>query len=222
MGKSYIIHSKDLEFIQERVGDMQKELGIDPNNNTSDHYEISPLKGKSSIGIDQMKELKAWSNSKPFRSNFKLAVILEAEKLTEQAQNSILKLLEEPNRYNSFILVTNNPKSLLATILSRCELIVDKNEYDSLFDIKKFLEMDLLDRLTFVKELSLDKDIKQRNERIESFFLALAQNYRKELRAGSNVSNRIKTLSECRELIDANVSIKNSLAYLCIKLEEKS
>ena len=58
---------------------------------------------------------------KPYSSPYKIYIMNEAEKMTPQAQNAILKTLEEPPAYVVFILATTEPQKLPATILSRCQ-----------------------------------------------------------------------------------------------------
>jgi len=76
-----------------------------------------------SITISQARELKSRLMLKPYSAPVKLAIILQAEKLTLPAQNALLKTLEEPPAHSLIILITNQPDLLLPTIISRCELI---------------------------------------------------------------------------------------------------
>ena len=60
---------------------------------------------------------------KPYSRPYKVYIIDEAEKMTEQAQNAMLKTIEEPPEYAVILLLTVNAKLLLPTILSRCILL---------------------------------------------------------------------------------------------------
>jgi len=93
---------------------------------------------KASIGVDDIRlQLNNDMFIKPYSSKYKIYIIDEAEKMTEQAQNALLKTLEEPPHYGIILLLTNNLSSLLPTILSRCITLklkaVDQNK------IKEFL-----------------------------------------------------------------------------------
>ena len=57
---------------------------------------------------------------KPYSSRYKIYIIDEAEKMNEQAQNALLKTIEEPPAYAILILLTTNAAAFLPTILSRC------------------------------------------------------------------------------------------------------
>lgn len=60
---------------------------------------------------------------KPYQGPYKVYLINEGEKMTVQAQNALLKTLEEPPEYGVIIILTNSVESLLPTILSRCVVL---------------------------------------------------------------------------------------------------
>lgn len=74
---------------------------------------------------------------KPYSSAYKIYIINEADKMTTQAQNAILKTLEEPPAYAVIILLTANLNALLPTILSRCVVLNMKPVSDE--QVKKYL-----------------------------------------------------------------------------------
>ncbi len=78
---------------------------------------------------------------KPYSSKYKVYIINEAEKMTPQAQNAILKTLEEPPAYAVIILLVSNVNALLSTILSRCVVLNMKPVKDEL--VKNFLMKEL-------------------------------------------------------------------------------
>lgn len=78
---------------------------------------------------------------KPYSSKYKVYIINEAEKMTPQAQNAILKTLEEPPAYAVIMLLVSNVNTLLPTILSRCVVLNMKPVRDEL--VKKFLMEEL-------------------------------------------------------------------------------
>jgi len=78
---------------------------------------------------------------KPYSSKYKVYIINEAEKMTPQAQNAILKTLEEPPAYAVIMLLVSNMNSLLPTILSRCVTLNMKPVRDEL--VRKYLMEEL-------------------------------------------------------------------------------
>lgn len=76
---------------------------------------------KATIGVDDIRlQLNNDIMVKPYSRPYKVYIIDEAEKMTEQAQNAMLKTIEEPPEYAVILLLTVNAKLLLPTILSRC------------------------------------------------------------------------------------------------------
>ncbi len=76
---------------------------------------------KLSIGVDDIRlQINADILVKPYDSRYKIYIIDDADKLTEQAQNALLKTMEEPPEYAVILLLVSNLTSLLPTILSRC------------------------------------------------------------------------------------------------------
>ena len=79
---------------------------------------------KATIGVDDIRlQLNNDIMVKPYSRPYKVYIIDEAEKMTEQAQNAMLKTIEEPPEYAIILLLTVNAKLLLPTILSRCILL---------------------------------------------------------------------------------------------------
>jgi DNA polymerase-3 subunit delta' len=75
----------------------------------------------ASIGVDDVRaQLVSDMQIKPYSSRYKIYIVDEAEKLTQQAQNAMLKTIEEPPAYGIIILLTTNAEAFLPTILSRC------------------------------------------------------------------------------------------------------
>nr|WP_317282872.1 DNA polymerase III subunit delta' [uncultured Sellimonas sp.] len=74
---------------------------------------------------------------KPYNGKYKIYIVPDADLMTPQAQNALLKTIEEPPEYAVIFLLTENADSLLPTILSRCVVLKIKNVKDVL--IKKYL-----------------------------------------------------------------------------------
>ena len=92
------------------------------SGNHPDIFEIIRSK-KKSIGVDEIKSLHKQAIIKPNESRRKIFIVHDAHTLTTQAQNALLKLIEEPPSYLSIILICANTMPLLETIISRCSII---------------------------------------------------------------------------------------------------
>lgn len=105
-----------------------------------DYYELGP-DGKS-IKVAQIRELQNVINIKPTFSKKSVYIIDDADLMTIEAQNSLLKTLEEPPEYAVIILIVHNERSILSTVKSRCVNIKFSKLSDK--DIKEyFLKNDL-------------------------------------------------------------------------------
>ena len=105
-----------------------------------DYYELEP-DGKS-IKVAQIRELQNVINIKPTFSEKSVYIIDDADFMTTESQNSLLKTLEEPPEYAVIILIVHNERSVLSTVKSRCVNIKFNKLSDK--DIKKyFLKNDL-------------------------------------------------------------------------------
>lgn len=79
--------------------------------------------GESSIGIDEIRNLQNGLSRKPFQEKMITVLIKEAQNLTTEAQNCLLKTLEEPNPASQIFLTAPDTSWLLPTIVSRCQII---------------------------------------------------------------------------------------------------
>jgi len=90
--------------------------------NNPDFTIIAP--DGNSIKIEQIRMLQSKVIEKPIISKKKVYIIDDSQTMTVEAQNCLLKTLEEPPEYVMIILVCNNENKLLTTIKSRCTKIV--------------------------------------------------------------------------------------------------
>ncbi len=78
----------------------------------------------NTIGVEDVREqLVGDVRIRPYNGKYKIYIVPDAEKMTAQAQNAILKTIEEPPEYAVILLLTTNEQSFLDTIRSRCVLI---------------------------------------------------------------------------------------------------
>ena len=92
----------------------------------------------NTIGVDDIRtQINNDVAIKPYSGSKKIYIINEGEKMTAQAQNALLKTLEEPPEYAVILILTANASALLPTILSRSVLLAMKPAKDD--QIKKYL-----------------------------------------------------------------------------------
>ncbi len=110
-------------------------LEFDSQNNP-DFVLIEPE--GNNIKIEQIRNMQRKVQEKPIISGKKIYIIDNADLMTQEAQNALLKTLEEPPEFVTIILIGENENAFLATIKSRC-MILHFNSISNL-DMKKYLE----------------------------------------------------------------------------------
>lgn len=111
------------------------------SNNQPDIIYISHEK-PNTIGVEDIRtQINGDIDIKPYSSPRKIYIMNEGEKMTVQAQNALLKTLEEPPEYAVILILTTNVDELLPTILSRCVVLNMKPVTDA--QVKEYLMEEL-------------------------------------------------------------------------------
>lgn len=111
-----------------------------------DSIEYRPK--KASIGVDDVREIIEEVNKKPYEGDKKVITIFSGEKLTIQAQNALLKTIEEPPKGVFIIILTTSIEIILETIKSRCQiykLTPLSNEEIQSYILKKYGNIETID-----------------------------------------------------------------------------
>jgi DNA polymerase III gamma/tau subunit len=180
---TYLIVGNKEENIQSILKFLLEKLWIrDINENPifdNHNPDIHILDGKeiNSIGIEDVKNLQKEMMYSPFKEKTQIAYILEANKLNIQAQNSLLKNLEETKNDTAYILVTNNENTLLPTVLSRClKLFTDTNVIRDKQEIyPDILNLDITEAFSKIEKIS------KRKEDTEAFLNSLERYFQDNL-----------------------------------------
>lgn len=208
------------EQIEKQIEQMALLLIGTENYTNHPDFLLVEEQEKASIGIAKTKDLINFTKVKPYQSENKLIVISPSDKLTHQAQNSLLKVLEEPPQKTQIILATNNSSNLLDTILSRCVLIkLETNEEDtSEKNISNFIKLDLIDKFLFIDKLSKIKSPIEKRAKTESFLKRLMDHYRNESK--NEITTKKTTLiNDTYIKIKSNANFKLVMDNLIVNLE---
>lgn len=111
-------------------------LAVKDTENSPDFSIIEP--DGNSIKIEQIREFQKKVSEKPIISNKKVYIINDSDKMTVEAQNCLLKTLEEPPEFLTIILIGSNENSFLSTIKSRCMILHFEKISDE--QIQKYLQ----------------------------------------------------------------------------------
>ena len=105
----------------ERGGSSGRERRMVRHGTHPDLRLVEAEEGKRAITIDQARELRRTLSLRPVQSERRVTILREADRLTDEAANALLKTLEEPPAYAVLILTTAVPRNLPDTIRSRCQ-----------------------------------------------------------------------------------------------------
>ena len=120
------------------------------------HVDITVLQGDGSaksLNVATIRELREQAAVVPNEASHKVAIIADADCMNVQAQNALLKILEEPPSYMVFILTAQSRTAFLPTVQSRCVCVsvLGVNEHEALPVLRDKLpdlsERDLVDRI---------------------------------------------------------------------------
>lgn len=147
----------------ERIAGCQRDVNIENNPDiivvTNELYDSS--KKKKSVSIDTIRSMKADVYIKPYMSERKVYIIPKADSMQTPAQNSLLKVFEEPPEYCTIILIVSNSAALLPTILSRATLLrlqpLDVDDVENYLKEKRNIEGERAKSLSIMSGGSIGK-----------------------------------------------------------------
>lgn len=163
MSNSFVLVCKNKSKREEYLEEFYKKHEVD----VFDITLIEKGEDASSIGIEEIKNMQKKIFLKPIKSKTKAIVLNDAELLTTEAQNALLKVLEEPPAHTFIILAADSKEALLPTIISRCNIVELKSETLKLSEKEKeeleiFLqelpEWGIGERLKKAEQLAKDKE----------------------------------------------------------------
>jgi hypothetical protein len=144
MHHAYLLLGEPLH-LEARLSSMLKELSFERENNP-DYYRFDG----ETFGIDEAREFSKRAGVRAFGE--RKVLVLAPARFTSEAQNALLKLLEEPGENTHFFILTRDKQVLIPTLLSRVMSVevAGRGEEDS--DAKSFLKMSHKDRILFAKD----------------------------------------------------------------------
>jgi DNA polymerase III delta prime subunit len=200
-----IIVSKNREEWDEEVWKILQESRITANN--PDLFALEDEK----IGIAQIKQLISHLSTKPFGKTAKSVVIWNGNNISPDAQNALLKILEEPPGESIILIGVDSETKLLPTVLSRCLVLNHKSgimNQGKDFDLNQILNVSIEERV----------DIVEKTTNKEQFLNDLTESYRQKVLKGEGSSEFLEELLQAQIWKENNVNLRTILEYLAIKL----
>jgi DNA polymerase-3 subunit delta' len=210
-GTATLIVGSNPEKVRLKITEIMKNCGIE----TLKSPDVNEIAGEAkSIGIGDVKNLKDFLIKKPLVSKNKLLIVNNAEKLTLDAQNAMLKTLEEPTSTSHIVLITQHEDKLLPTVLSRCKKFVINEgfvpEEELLKLAEKFVKSETGDRLTIIEENKT-----KLTDRVEAVkFLDTVNFVLRQNLTMQNAKLASKILKVQSDIANTNVNVRLGLEYL--------
>ncbi len=223
---TYLIVGNNEENIKGNIKSILKELwerdlNEDIFDNKNPDIHILSSSNIKSIGIEDVKAFQKEMVFSPFKELIQIGIIFDAQKLTTQAQNSLLKTLEESSNTTTYILSTNNEMNLLPTVLSRCSKIYTKEEKIEKEELKfeNIFEVDLVKAFKAIEEIAKDREnslafLKEYSSYLQGI---LEENIKQE-KGTKEIYNSIGKVLNARRKIDANGNRRLILESLYLDL----
>lgn len=208
--------------------EISKTLASNLKGYRTNHPDLLRFRAGEKLGIAEAKKIKGFFSLKPYSAKGRVVVIEDASALTTEAQNALLKTLEEPPEEAILILGANSNANFLPTILSRCQIIhLDATSDDTLVyhskyaeDLNKLLNSSLEERFKYVEKLKEKEDFLR--FLIFYFRQLLVQKITKhDAAVQENVTNEeikefLKEALQTEEWAKQNVNIRAVLEYLML------
>lgn len=150
------------------------------------------------FGIDDARELERWAMGKPFLGEAKVSILI-IKSITHEAQNALLKILEEPPLGTYFFMSLENLGGLLPTFISRVRILNlpnapdDLEENDISNNARKFLKGKIKDRLAMARSLSRSEDKSKMKELIKEMEKICYENSNDKIYSESEAMKNILT-----------------------------
>ncbi len=208
---------------QERLEKLKELTNLAELNDTPDIKIIKLLDDENSIKLDAVKEGIKFLQNKPFSALEKFLIIIDAEKMTEEAQNSLLKTLEEPPSYATIILSAKTENSLLETVLSRCKKLPLKNNLNRVGDVENDIRFEKVLNMTLGERLVVaEAGAKNEREEVIELFEKLIENERERMLKGEKEAvTNIKLITQFKEdLENTNVNLRWCVETLLLNVKK--
>lgn len=199
----------------------QKEIEkiLTTHSLSKSHPDLLFFEEGEKLGVEQAKKIREFLGLKPYQAEQHAVAIISAGGLTHDAQNALLKILEEPNSEAVILLGIASDEQLLPTILSRCQVVnlqgekEEDNKKQEKFsqDIAKLMEASTEGRFVYIEKLG---------DKREEFLPALVSYYRNLLLKipTPQIKEYLSDLIKAEKMVSANVNLRAVLEYLMLKL----
>ncbi len=179
------------------------------------HPDILHFQPDVKLGIEQARLIKGFFAQKPYSAPGRIVVVRSADNLTDEAQNALLKTVEELTSQNQLLLIAQSDAALLPTLVSRCEVVnlskksVADDDPAIQDKITSLLQADSQTRFEIVEQT--------RNK--EQLLLALLHFFHQQLPKHTEFAKELLTAEIWSK---QNVQLRPILEYLMLKMPKNT
>lgn len=204
--------------LETRLKEISNILDSFIQTNDISHPDILYIKAEENLGIAEARKIKEHFSLKPYSAKGRMVIIEDSSTMTTEAQNALLKTLEELPETSLFVIGAKSENELLPTIISRCQITILKDSKDSQNqsfqdDLVQLIDSPMAKRFEFVEKL---KDKRE--------FLFFMTRYFHQLFLREKPKEKQKLGLFLEELLLAerwakqNVNIRGILEYLMLSM----
>jgi len=206
---------------EERLKKAEEIFGFNlhENINNPDFLWLKPNEEEAtlSLGVEAVRHLRQFLALKPFEQNRK-NVLIQAEFLTTEAQNALLKTLEEPPRSTILILTCFESSFLLSTVVSRCQIIqlashsqirlTSKEQIDLWEAFQQLKQASLNEKFSLLEKWGVYKDRPGAEKWLNGLIYVLRQQMLENPSLYLEFATQIKLIEKARKQLQANCNIR--------------
>jgi len=229
MASSFLIVGGNLEKRNATATKLIKKITTNKDWSSEANPDFLLVEGTNSLGIEQIRELQNKLKLKPFNSPLKIALIPRAEILTPEAQNALLKTLEEPSEKTLLILTAPSSEWLLATIISRCQIIqlptisqvnLTDDEFEKFSEtFDKISQQGVGERFKILEDLQISSDRQKAIEWLDKMTFLIRKLLLDLYQKGSKSTPHLvslylallKSLAQSKHYLEANTNVRLTL-----------
>lgn len=225
MNGTYLVYGGTQKARTEKIDTLLHLGGVtSSSDNNPDFNVVDLLTEKKSIGIAEVKSGIKFLHERPFSHKNKVLLVNNADKLTPDAQNALLKTLEEPPQYAILILNSKTERDLLETVISRCRRIPVTGDHQKSEATEEFVNYQQLTQASQGEKLAIaEKLAKEEKDTIIDIlesWLYDARTYMKltdspRIQVTENIKSIIKTKDD---LENFNVNTRLTVETLLLLL----
>lgn len=205
---SKLLISADIASRREKIGEIIGDFGL-----KNPHPDLLYIEEGQKLGVKEAKEILDFLSFKPYSAKGRGVVLENAASLTIDAQNTLLKILEEPPIEALIILGVSSDRELLATVISRCQV-------ENLESKAVSQELEFAGEIGRLEEMSIEErfEVIEKIEEKDEFLEELVSFYQQKLQKDPKYLEFAKKLLEAQKWQRSNGNLRAILEYLMLNL----